>query len=98
MTETTAVEIYILSKVAELAKRMNLPVSDANASLHYDEKTGEPVLSFESLPIDRDKNEKFEKICELLGCEDGILRTASTWDMEQAVESALSRAPRERKR
>ena len=95
----SSAEIYVLGKIAELAKRYQLSASDADAILDYidDDNNGFFKLSFQSNPTDGEKQVQLDKMLNALGCKRHVLTANNIFDMEEIVENALSLAPRSRK-
>jgi hypothetical protein len=94
--------ILILFKVAELAQRCGLRPSDAQAFIDDDDDRVDETLSV--VFADRGEpgqNEKLAQFKELLGLPAndesiGELTVPHMSDLEDAVDTALSRAPRAR--
>ncbi|RJG55389.1 hypothetical protein D0Z70_08240 [Sphingobium terrigena] len=88
-------EIAVLMKVNELAQRHGLELWEFDAE--YDTETGE--LSFPSTPGGADRYERFRKMKDALGCgEGGKLQLDSDAALLEALDTALSTAPRPRLR
>ena len=98
----SSAKIYILHRVAELARRNGLSVADADAHLELefaDNRSQMHLLKFENEPTNAETLGKFNRVLALLGCdEDGIARAPSLAAMEQRVERAIDLSPRLRTR
>jgi hypothetical protein len=83
-------EIAVLMKVNELAQRHGLELWEFDAE--FDTETGE--LSFPSTPGGAEKYGQFRKMQETLGCKNGKLQLDSDAALLDALDEALSAAPR----
>lgn len=91
--------IALLQRVADLARRNGLRPSEAAADLHFewdDDGKGEYILKFSGIPTDPDKMQRHKHVLSLLGCEGSTLKTDHLFEMEDAVERAVSLSPRSR--
>lgn len=93
----STVEIVILGKAAQLARRFGLRLSDYLAVLKHDEE-GREHLVFAAAPVAPGPREKFTLMGEALGGFDGNQELiADTIDeLEDRLDRALRRAPRMR--
>ncbi len=95
-------EIWILFKVAELAKRCGLRASDVVAC--FEDESEKPCLSFLIRDVATLPPERIQIFNELLGVEKGHdprfgeLTYTSFGELEDLVENALAKAPRPRQR
>lgn len=88
-------------RVAELALRNGLSPSDAQGELSLvADGNGENLrekLEFTCSPTEPEKEQKFERMMDLLGCrETGEITTVSLDEMENIVERAIAKSPRVR--
>ena len=96
----SSAEIALLGRIAELAIRLGLRPSDADATLRFvddaeDRDKRHERLEFAGEPPG-EAGQKFDKMMELLGCDDCVLKTNRLRDMEDIVERAIALAPRVR--
>lgn len=101
MTYLNSARIYLMFRVAELARRNGLSPCDAEGELSvaFDSngENGHEKLEFGSCPTDPEKERKFERMMDLLGCRETCeITTVDLGQMEEIVERAIDRSPRTR--
>ncbi|WP_157081094.1 hypothetical protein [Novosphingobium naphthalenivorans] len=94
--------VAILYRISELTRRFGLNPSEADATFGLvkdgpEDNVGHFMLAFDSVPGEPEKAERMNQMLKLLGCnEDGELTAHNMGDIEDAIDHALSLAPRSR--
>lgn len=95
-------EIWVASKIAELATRCGISPTLADISLFFDSPEDSYDYHYILGAIDSaeapEDQEKVQKVWTLLGMESGTRRFDTLREVEEAVDHALSLAPRARNR
>ena len=97
---TSSADLAILMGVVELARRFGMRASDADASISQrDVGYGRLEFCLHFCDPPPEAVDKFDRMCSALGCgSDMMLTTNNLSQLEDAVERALSLAPRSRLR
>jgi hypothetical protein len=93
MEAITSLDVAVLFRVGELARRYGIKASEADASFILDEDTDEFVLQFHTRPNDENGVASFNEMLASLGCKGGALRSKNCGDIEDALIAALEWAP-----
>jgi len=99
--DITNIDIHVLMKVNEIARRFGLRASDVESTLTYDEDRGDVVVKFPYTPAGPGKAGKFGEFLDLLGATRGDgaeLRCEDSWALEETLDAALLKAPAARSR
>lgn len=100
----SSAELSILLKLSDLVQRLGMRPSDANANILFVDEDEDPqgrgyyAIDFVGRPTDPELARRFAKLTSLIGIENGQIRSEALSDLEDIVDSALSRSPRPRVR
>jgi hypothetical protein len=98
---TSSADVVLLSKIAELACRFGLRPSEADGELHFIDNDDRGRSHFELVFCDPnvDVSDEFDRMMKSLGCDStGIITVQHLRELEDIVDTALSKAPRLRAR
>ena len=99
----SSASVALLFKLSELARRYGLRPSEADAIMQFipdrrDDSKGHYEITFSGMN-DEKLDDNFDRMADALGVnKDGALVANEFWELEDAVDRALSKAPRARTR